>query len=58
MKMLVPSLMGAVALFVLSLGTTAMAGDIESGLQKGEKTKYFAVQDVTGPRKDKKVCYR
>ena len=50
--------MGAVALFVLSLGTTAMAGDIESGLQKGEKTKYFAVQDVTGPRKDKKVCYR
>lgn len=36
-----------------------MAADtvLKSGLQPGDKTSPFDVQDITGPNKGKKLCY-
>jgi len=53
-RLLVPS----VALLVVTAGGLAMAGELKSGLQIGEKTKFFNVNDVTGPNKGKSLCYR
>jgi hypothetical protein len=54
-RLLVSSLALAMA------ATTAVgfaADDVKSGLQLGEKAGYFVVRDVTGPNKDKSLCYR
>jgi hypothetical protein len=34
------------------------ADDVKSGLQLGEHAGFFLVKDVTGPNKDKSLCYR
>ena len=51
-------MMPALGLMVAFAATAAVAGDIESGPQKGEPAKFFQVKDVTGPRKGKSLCYR
>ena len=51
-------MMPALGLMVACAATVGYAGAIESGLKKGEAAKYFAVKDVTGPRKGKAICYR
>ena len=52
-RVLVPS----IALLMATAGL-AMAADLESGLQPGDKAGAFNVSDVTGPNKGKKLCYR
>ncbi|MBW3542933.1 MAG: hypothetical protein KY476_21945 [Planctomycetes bacterium] len=42
---------------VLAAGV-AMAGELQSGLQPGEKAGAFNVKDVTGPQKGTSLCYR
>ena len=34
------------------------ADDVKSGLQPDEHAGFFLVKDVTGPSKDKSLCYR
>ena len=54
-RLLVSSLALAMA------ATTAVgfaADDVKSGLQLGEHAGFFLVKDVTGPNKDKSLCYR
>jgi len=53
-KLIGPSL----GLLVACLPAMAAAGEIESGLQVGDKAGAFNVKDVTGPRKGKSLCYR
>ena len=36
----------------------AVAADLKSGLQVGEKAGYFEVHDVTGPKAGNDLCYR
>ena len=45
---------------MLLFAATAMTADAKtkSGLQPGDNVGAFNVLDVTGPNKDKKVCYR
>ena len=45
-------------LMVVSMSAIAIAGDVESGLQEGDKAGAFNVKDVTGPRKGQTLCYR
>lgn len=45
------------ALLVTSAGM-ATAGDLESGLQPGDKAGAFNVKDCTGPKKGESLCYR
>lgn len=42
---------------VLTAGV-AWAGDVESGLQPGDRAGAFNVKDITGPQKGKSLCYR
>ena len=35
-----------------------LAGDLESGLQVGDKAGFFLVKDVTGPNAGNSLCYR
>ncbi|MEW6356959.1 MAG: hypothetical protein AB1696_11565 [Planctomycetota bacterium] len=47
-----------VGLSLLSLcAVAALAEDLTSGLQVGERTAAFQVHDVTGPNKGKALCY-
>ncbi len=49
------------SLAVAMIATSAVgyaADDVKSGLQLGEHAGYFLVKDVTGPSKDKSLCYR
>jgi hypothetical protein len=48
----------SLAVLVATLATLAQAGEIESGLQVGEKAGAFNVKDVTGPKKGTSLCYR
>ncbi len=48
---------GVVVAFGLLAGTVS-AGDVESGLSKGESAGAFQVKDVTGPNEGKSLCYR
>ena len=43
---------------VATLTGTAFAADLQSGLQLGEHAGAFNVKDITGPNKDKSLCYR
>jgi hypothetical protein len=51
-------LIPSVALLVASVGATAAIGDVKSGLQVGESVPAYYVTDITGPNKDRSVCYR
>ena len=54
MRTLVPT----IAIVALSFSAVAVAGDLESGLQVGEKAGFFLVKDVTGPNAGNSLCYR
>jgi hypothetical protein len=47
------------SLSALASVASLMAADaaLKSGLQPGDKTSPFDVQDITGPNKGKKLCY-
>ena len=45
------------ALLVATAGVMA-AGKVKSGLEPGSKVGAYNVLDITGPFKDKKLCYR
>ena len=50
---------GLVALnSLMALVGVAIAADVKSGLDLGEKTTPFNVKDITGPNKGKSLCYR
>lgn len=51
-------MMPALGLMVACAASAGYAGDVESGLKKGEAAAFFQVKDVTGPRKGKSLCYR
>jgi hypothetical protein len=53
-KLLTP----AIALVALAAGSIVLAGDLKSGLEVGEKTDAFFVNDCTGPNTGKSLCYR
>ena len=46
----------AFALLVATAGL--MAAELRSGLEVGEACGAFNVKDITGPNKDKTLCYR
>ncbi|NQV25974.1 MAG: hypothetical protein HQ518_16565 [Rhodopirellula sp.] len=51
----------AASLALAVTATTAVgfaADEVKSGLQPQEKAGFFLVKDVTGPNKDKSLCYR
>lgn len=54
-RLLVPSIALAIA---ASSAVSFAADDVKSGLQPKEKAGFFLVKDVTGPNKDKSLCYR
>ena len=53
-RMFVPT----VALLVMAAGSLAMAGELKSGLQVGEATEFYLVNDCTGPNAGTSLCYR
>ena len=55
-KLLASSL--ALAMAATSAVGFAAEDDLKSGLQPGEHAGFFLVKDVTGPNKDKSLCYR
>jgi len=54
MKTLVPT----IAIVALGFSAVAVAGDLESGLQVGDRASFFLVKDCTGPNAGKSLCYR
>jgi hypothetical protein len=48
----------SLAILVACASTVVSAGDLESGLQKGDRAGVFNVKDVTGPRQGTSLCYR
>ena len=48
----------APALALLIATTGLLAAELKSGLQPGDPAGVFNVRDVTGPNKDKSLCYR
>src|SRR5262249_32160315 len=48
----------APAFALLTIAGLALAGDVKSGLDLGERTTPFNVKDITGPNKGKSLCYR
>jgi hypothetical protein len=48
----------AVVVSALVVGTAFAAEPVKSGLQPGDRTTPFDVQDITGPNKGKSLCYR
>jgi hypothetical protein len=52
------ALLPGVALLVVMTGSLASADDLKSGLQLGEKTKFYLVNDCTGPMAGDSLCYR
>jgi len=44
------------ALLVATAGL--LAAELKSGLQPGDPAGVFNVRDITGPNKDKTLCYR
>ena len=52
-------LVSSVALAITAASAVGFAADeLKSGLQLGEHAGFFLVKDVTGPNKDKSLCYR
>ena len=41
-----------------ALPALTFAGDVKSGLQKGDAAGFFLVKDITGPKKGESLCYR
>ena len=52
------ALLPGVALLVVMTGSIASADELKSGLQIGEETKFFLVNDCTGPKAGDSLCYR
>ena len=52
------ALLPGVALLVVMTGSIASADDLKSGLQIGESTEFYLVNDCTGPNAGKSLCYR
>lgn len=48
----------AIAMVALAAGSIVSAGDLKSGLEVGESTDAFFVNDCTGPNAGKTLCYR
>ena len=48
----------APALVLLIATASLLAAELKSGLQPGDAAGFFNVRDVTGPNKDKTLCYR
>jgi len=49
----------SVALAFTATSAVGFAADkVKSGLQPEEHAGFFLVKDVTGPNKDKSLCYR
>ena len=48
----------APALVLLIATASLMAAELKSGLQVGDAAGVFNVRDITGPNKDKTLCYR
>lgn len=48
----------APVLALLIATTGLMAAELKSGLQPGDPAGVFNVRDITGPNKDKTLCYR
>ena len=48
----------APVLALLIATASLMAAELKSGLQPGESAGAFNVKDITGPNKDKTLCYR
>lgn len=46
------------SVFVISMMTSQLCGDVDSGLPVGDFADAFDVTDLTGPNKGKTVCYR
>ena len=46
----------ALALLVATAGL--LAAELKSGLEPGDACGAFNVKDITGPNKDKTLCYR
>ena len=53
-RMFVPT----AALLVMAAGSLAMAGELKSGLQIGESTKFYLVNNATGPDAGTTICLR
>jgi len=49
---------GIAAACLLAVAGVALAAELESGLPVGESVPAFNVRDITGPNKDKTLCYR
>ena len=45
-------------LALLIATASLMAAELKSGLQVGDHAGFFNVRDITGPNKDKTLCYR
>lgn len=48
----------APALALLVATASLMAAELKSGLEPGDACGAFNVKDITGPNKDKTLCYR
>ena len=48
----------APALVLLIATASLLAAELKSGLQPGDAAGVFNVRDITGPNKDKTLCYR
>jgi hypothetical protein len=48
----------SVALLAASFAAAAVADEVQSGLQAGDKAGAFNVKDCTGPSAGKSLCYR
>ena len=48
----------APVLALLIATASLMAAELKSGLQPGDSAGAFNVKDITGPNKDKTLCYR
>ena len=46
------------AIVALAFSAMAVADDLQSGLQVGDKAGPFNVRDVTGPSAGQSLCYR
>lgn len=49
---------GVAVLVAVTAGSIASAAELESGLQLGDRTKAYNVNDCTGPNAGKSLCYR
>ena len=48
----------SLGLLVACMATAVVAGELESGLQVGDKAGAYKVKDITGPKQGTSLCYR